>query len=37
MKPVPIGNSEARQTTAAFAKARAMLLDRGIELAATFS
>jgi YegS/Rv2252/BmrU family lipid kinase len=35
MKAVLIGNSEARQTTEAFAKARAMLLDRGIELAST--
>lgn len=35
MKAVLIGNSEARQTTEAFAKARAMLLDRGIKLAAT--
>src|ERR1700735_4083115 len=35
MKAVLIGNSEARQTTDAFAKARAMLSERGIELAST--
>src|ERR1700722_19336136 len=32
---VLIGNSEARQTTEAFAKAREMLIDRGIELKRT--
>jgi YegS/Rv2252/BmrU family lipid kinase len=35
MKAVLIGNSEARQTTDAFAKARAMLSDRGVQLVST--
>ncbi len=36
MKAVLIGNSGARQTTEAFAKARAMLADRGIEFDGTY-
>jgi len=35
MKAFLIGNSGVRQTTQAFAKARAMLFDRGIEPDAT--